>query len=141
MPTINNICFMENQQLTTTNVIASSEESGYPIENIVDPIRSRIYKTTSNVFTLTIDLGVNASIDFVGMVGPISEYFGISDAATITLKANSIPASWGSPPFSQVITPELTGIFAFLINCLLSKICFTELTQGISSTSLLKEDP
>jgi len=128
MPTLNNIVFCDNQYLEASMITASSEESGYPIENIVDPIRSRIYKPTSNAFTLTIDriykptsnaftltidLGVNASIDFVGMVGPISDYFGISDAATITLEANSIN-DFTTPPYSVSITPELTGIFKFL---------------------------
>jgi len=113
MPTVNNICFADNQQLTDSMITASSTESGFPVSNMLEPIRSRIYKPTSNVFTLTIDLGVNASINFVGMVGPISEYFAISDAATVTLEANNIN-DFATPPFSVSITPELTGIFKFL---------------------------
>jgi len=113
MPVSPNICFADNQFLEASMMTVSSEDSDYPIENILDPIRSRLFKPLSNTFNIVIDLGVNASVGFIGIVGPLSAYFGISDAATITIEANNIN-DFVSPPFTTTATPELTGVFKFV---------------------------
>jgi hypothetical protein len=113
MPDSNNICFMDNQFLEASMLTVSSEDSDFPIENLLDPIRSRLFKPLTNVFNIVIDLGVNASVEFIGLVGPLSSFFGISDAATITIEANNIN-DFVTPPFTTTATPELTGVFKFI---------------------------
>ena len=118
MPTSPNICFMDNNLLTAANMTVSSEHADYPKKNMVDTVRSRVFKpldAATNIFNITIDLGVNASCDFLGIVSPIADYFTISDAATITIEANNIN-DFAAPPFSTTATPELTGVFKFLDN-------------------------
>ena len=80
MPTLNNICFMDNQFLDESLMTVSSVDSSYPVSNMLDPIRSRIFKPTTNVFTIHADLQYNANINFIGVVGPLSRSFGIAAA-------------------------------------------------------------
>jgi hypothetical protein len=115
MLTSPNVVFMDNQQLTASNITVSSENSDYPKENMIDTVRSRVFKpadAATNIFNITIDLGSNATCNFLGIVSPLEDYFTISDAATITIEANNIN-DFVSPPFSTTATPELTGVFKF----------------------------
>ena len=58
------------------------------------------------------DLGYNALIEFIGVIGPLDQEFSISASATITLQANNLD-QWDSPPFSQTLTRTPGGIFKF----------------------------
>jgi len=109
----NNIVFGDNQYLETSMLTPSSEDADYPIENIVDTIRSRVFKPLSNTFTIDIDLEVNASVKLIALFGPISEYFGISDAATITIKANNIN-DFVTPAYTDTMTIDENGAYLFI---------------------------
>jgi len=104
------IRFMDNQYLTTSNTTASSEEALYPWSNALNDIRSKIYKPTSNIFDITIDLGINLPVTFIGIVGPKDSVFSISDQATVTLQGNNIN-DFVTPPFDETLTVTQRGIF------------------------------
>ena len=108
-----NVLWGDNQTVTAAMITPSTENASYPIENIVDPVRSRVYKPTSNTFNFVIDLQTNATIKMITFHSPLAEYFSISDAATITVEANSV-LSWTSPPFTKTMTVEETGAFLFI---------------------------
>jgi hypothetical protein len=104
---------MDNQFLDESLMTVSSVDSSYPVSNMLDPVRSRVFKPTTNTFTIEVDLQYNANINFIGVVGPLSRSFGISEVATITLEANNID-DFTLPPFSQTLTPTTSGILTFL---------------------------
>jgi hypothetical protein len=108
-----NVLWGDNQQIEASMLTPSSEDSDFPIENILDAVRSRIYKPTSNIFNITIDLGVNADIKLMTLHSPLADYFSISDAGSITLEGNNID-DFTTPPFSESVTIEETGAFLFI---------------------------
>ena len=111
------IKFMDNQYITSANSTVSSEDSDYPFTSAFDSIRSRLYKPDgTNVWNIEWDFGVQSPISFFGAIGKIQAPFTVSEVATITLKANNVPSSWGSPPFSATITPSEFGMFLNIDN-------------------------
>ena len=64
---------------------------------------------------LTFDLGYQAPIDFLGVVGPAGSQFPVSTNATVTLQGNNIN-DFTSPPFSQTLSVTSKGIFEFFDN-------------------------
>jgi len=61
-----------------------------------------------------IDAGVATEIDFIGVVGPIDEVFGIGLDATVVIKGNNVDLNWPTAPYSETITPTERGIFHHL---------------------------
>jgi hypothetical protein len=61
---------------------------------------------------LTLDLGINQEIGFVGIVGPIAEAFGFSGAADIRIQGNNLNV-WTAPPTDEALSVDGTGAFAF----------------------------
>lgn len=111
------IKFFDNQYITTDNSTVSSANSSYPFSNAIDPIRSRLYQPNgTNVWYIEWDLATTSPISFFGAIGKIGSPFTVSSVATVTLKANSVPSSWTSPPFSQTITPSQFGMFLNIDN-------------------------
>ena len=104
---------MENQFLDESLMTVSSVDPAYPVSNMIDGVRSRIFKPLANNFTIDIDLKYNANINFIGMVGPLSKSFSISEVATITLEANNIN-DFTSPPYTKTLTITPAGILEFL---------------------------
>lgn len=104
---------MDNNLLTETNMISSKEDSSYPVENLLNPSRGKLFKPTSNNFNFSIDFGWNAYIQFIGMVGPLDEVFGISPSANITIQANNIN-DFTSPPYERAVKATYRGLYVFL---------------------------
>ena len=97
------IRFCDNQKIQTANVILSSEDANFPFENALSTIRSSLYKTTSNdEQTILIDLGFADSINSFGIFGPLGEELGITEFATIRLRANNIN-DFTNPPLDIVV--------------------------------------
>jgi hypothetical protein len=111
------IKFFDNQYITASNATVSSEHSSYPFSNAIDNIRSRLYQPNgTNIWYIEFDFGAISPISFFGAIGKIQSPFTVSSVATVTLKANNVPSSWTSPPFSQVITPSEFGMFLHIDN-------------------------
>ncbi len=113
MPALNSICLMDNQFLNESLMTVSSIDSSYPVANMLDPVRSRVFKPLVNTFTIKVDFKYNAPINFIGMTGPLSRIFGMSEVATVLIEANNID-NFTSPPLSKTVNPEETGLYVFL---------------------------
>lgn len=64
---------------------------------------------------LKFDLGYQAPIDFLGVIGSISSTFKLSSSATVTLEGNNLD-DFDSPPFSTTASITTNGIFEFFDN-------------------------
>jgi hypothetical protein len=60
------------------------------------------------------DFGVSMTPGFIGVIGPLSESFTVSDSATVTLKFNNMPDLWDAPDLSVTLVRTDDGIFDFL---------------------------
>lgn len=58
-----------------------------------------------------LDLGVNQTIGFVGIIGPINEAFGLSESADVRIQGNNID-TWAAPATDIALTVGHTGAFA-----------------------------
>ena len=58
-----------------------------------------------------IDLGVNQTIGFVGIIGPINEAFGLSEDADVRIQGNNID-TWTAPATDVALSIDNTGAFA-----------------------------
>jgi len=61
---------------------------------------------------LTIDIGINQEIGFVGLVGPINEKLGLSGTADVRIQGNNLNV-WTAPPTDVSLSIGGTGAFAF----------------------------
>lgn len=104
----------DNNHMTVATVTAPAAV-GYPFSNAINAKqRGRVWKPGTNSFTIEIDLMTAKQFSFVGIFGESGAVFKISNAATITLKANSINVFTGTVPYSKTIPVTDAGAFADL---------------------------
>jgi hypothetical protein len=61
-----------------------------------------------------IDFGVITAFDFVGIVAPIDETFGLSSTATVRVQANNVNV-WTAPPLDELVSDfDERGLFHFV---------------------------
>ena len=109
--------FCDNQRIGVGNTVSSvTFDAGLPLANLFDTRCSRVARPDSNTFTLTWDLGVNAStVDFFGLIGPSGSPFSISGAAVITLSANNLN-DFSSPPLQKTVPVTDRGAKLFMLD-------------------------
>lgn len=86
-------------------ITASSENINFPLTNITDPRRSKVYRSTSNTTEVYLDFNETSEIDAFMVVDDKTNGFGIS-----TLELDfSATSSWASPSGNEVISlsPQL----------------------------------
>lgn len=98
------ISFLANNLIDSATLTASSENSQFPVLNIKNDFRTKVYRSTSNSDNIVIDLGAAAAIDSFGIVDNWRDGFGVT---SITLEGNSFD-TWGAPAFSTTITLDTT---------------------------------
>jgi hypothetical protein len=104
----------DNNHMSIATVTAPAAV-GYPFSNALNAKRrGRVYKPGTNSFTIEIDLLTAKQFSFVALFGESNALFKISNAATVTLKANSINVFTGAVPYSKTIPVTDTGAFADL---------------------------
>lgn len=79
---------------------ASSENANFPVENIQDYRRTKVFRSTSNSDNVVIDFGETSDVNTCFIVPDKRNGFGVS---TITLQFNGTD-SWGSPAATETIT-------------------------------------
>ena len=79
---------------------ASTENLLFPLSNINDPRRSKVFRSTSNNDSIVFDFNEASQVDSFFIVGDKRSGFGVS---TITLQFNATD-SWGAPAASEVVT-------------------------------------
>jgi len=101
----------ENNRLETATIIAP-EDVSFPFVNCYDLVnRGKLYKPGTKSFTIEADLGVNANITFFAILGASDDYLKISNAATITIKANDINLFDGTEPLSVSANVGELGVY------------------------------
>lgn len=104
----------DNNHLTIATITAAAAV-GYPFSNALNAKkRGLIWKPGTNTFTLEIDLLTAKQFSFFAMFGESNQVFKISNAATITIKANSIDVFSGSVPYTATVPVTDMGAFADL---------------------------
>lgn len=104
----------DNNHMTIATVTAPASV-GFPFSNALNAKRrGRVWKPGTNSFTIQIDLLTAKQFSFVGLFGESGQLFKVSNAATITLKANSINVFTGAVPYSKTIPVTDSGAFADL---------------------------
>ena len=94
------IRFLSNNLVETAVLTASTENAQFPVSNIQQDFRTKVYRSTSNTDNVVFDLGSIEPVDYVGIADNWQNGFGVS---TITIEANATD-SWGSPAFSTTLT-------------------------------------
>jgi hypothetical protein len=94
------IRFLANNLVETAQLTASTSNAQFPVSNIQDDFRTRVWRSTSNSDSIVFDLGSTEPVDYVGIVDNWQNGFGVS---TITIEANATD-SWGAPAFSTSLT-------------------------------------
>lgn len=86
----------------------SSVNNNFPVDNIKDPRRTKIFKGTSGSVNIVFDLGSAKQIDSIALVDSLTEDFGFN---SLTVEMNSTD-SWASPPYQQSVTIDSTNGWA-----------------------------
>lgn len=81
-------------------ITASSENAQFPVDNILDPRRSKVYRSTSSSASIVFDFGETSEVDSFFLVADKRHGLGVS---TITLEFSHTNV-WTSPAATEVIT-------------------------------------
>lgn len=81
-------------------ITASSENAQFPVDNILDPRRSKVYRSTSSSASIVFDFGETSQVDSFFLVADKRNGLGVS---TITLEFSHTNV-WTSPAATEVIT-------------------------------------
>lgn len=87
-------------EIENATISATSENASFPLSNLNDSRRTKVFRSNSNTDSITFDFGSNRPIDSFVIVDHITNGFKLS---SITLQLNGTNV-WTSPAFSQVVT-------------------------------------
>jgi len=94
------IRFYYDNLVDQSNLSASSVNAQFPVSNIKDPRRSKVFKSINNSVEVVFDLLDFREIDTIALVESSIEAFGFD---SITVEINNVNA-WTSPLFSQILS-------------------------------------
>jgi len=80
-------------------ITASSENALFPVSNLQDFRRSKVYRSTSNSDSIVLDFQESSEVNGIFILADRRAGFGIS---TVTVEFNGTD-SWGAPAYSQVV--------------------------------------
>lgn len=83
-----------------STITASTENAVYPVSNIQDHRRTKVYRSTANTANVVIDFGETSDIDTIFVLAEKRNGFGFN---TITFEFNGT-SDFTTPAFSQVVT-------------------------------------
>lgn len=75
----------------------STENSLFPVENIQDPRRTKVFRSTASTTSVVFDFGETSEIDTLLLVDHPSNGFGIT---AVTIEANNAN-TWGAPAYTN----------------------------------------
>lgn len=87
---------MDRNLVEESTLTSSSENALFPLTNIKDPRRSKVFRSNSNSDSIVIDMQESQLVDTIFIVADKRNGFGIS---TLTVEFNGTD-SWGSPALS-----------------------------------------
>jgi hypothetical protein len=94
------IRFYNENLIDTATATPSTVNSLFPVANIKDARRTKVFRSTTNSDNIVFNFGSAKNINSIFIVDNILTGFGIT---ALTLQLNSSD-SWGSPAFTQVLT-------------------------------------
>lgn len=101
------ITFYADNLVDQATITPSTENLLFPRSNIVDPRRTKVFRSIGNTCNIIFDFQETSEIDSIFMVDNYKNGFGFI-SATLELNATS---DFSSPAFTQVLTfDQLTGI-------------------------------
>lgn len=89
-----------NNLINQSTITASSENLLFPLTNLKDPRRSKVYRSTSNSDEIILDFNETSDVDSFVITDNKLTGFGVS---TITLEFNATN-EWSSPAASETVT-------------------------------------
>lgn len=98
------LVYYHNNLAKNASITASTENAQYPVSNIIDDRRTKVYRSTSNSDNIVFDFGSAESVDAVCIAPNWQTGFGFT---AITIEANTAD-SWGAPAFSQAFSFDST---------------------------------
>jgi hypothetical protein len=90
------IKFVTPELIKQCTLSASTVNALFPVDNIKDFRRTKVYRSTANSASVVIDMHETSEVDSIFVVGSSIDGLGFS---TLTLQMNGTD-SWGSPAFS-----------------------------------------
>lgn len=110
--------FMTNNFITTSNITATSENSSFPLSNLVNSLRHKVYKPTAMTDQgLIVDLGAPYPIGFAALISPLGTPFPVSQGGSVKIQADNInvASNWsGSPSLDLTMSWSDLGAFRFI---------------------------
>jgi hypothetical protein len=104
------ITFYSNNLVNQAESIeATNSNALYPVNNINDPRRTKVLRTTTNSDSVVFDFGETSEINSIIIVDSLRDGFGVT-TATLELSATN---EFSSPLFSIVVQINITHGFAF----------------------------
>lgn len=94
------ITFYYDNLIDQATLTASSENALFPVKNIKDPRRTKVFRSNSNQTSVVFDFMETSQFDSFLITDNWVHGFGIS---TILIEANGTD-EWSSPPFSTTMT-------------------------------------
>jgi len=95
------IKFFKDNFVEGANLSASTENAQFPLVNLQDDRRSKVYRSTGSSATVVFDLQTTEDIDSI-ILAP-NKIDGFNLLSPITIEANATD-SWGSPAYSTTLS-------------------------------------
>lgn len=94
------IKFYSGNLVDQATLSSSTENALFPLNNLKDPRRTKVFRSTSNSDTVFLDFQQTSDIDSLFVVSNPFDGFGVSTIA-IDLNATN---TWGAPAYSDTVT-------------------------------------
>ena len=91
--------FFSSNLIDQSTITPSSENLNFPVSNLKDPRRTKVYRSTSNSTSVVFDFQETSEIDSIFIVDEPRNGFGIS---TITIQFNAT-SDFSSPAHSETV--------------------------------------
>lgn len=79
-----------------STIVASTENALFPVSNLQDPRRSKVYRSTTNSDNIVLDFQESSEVNGIFLVADKRAGFGVS---SVVIEFNGTD-SWGAPPYS-----------------------------------------
>jgi len=101
---------MDENLVDNSTLMASSVNALFPVSNIQDSRRSKVYRSATNSANIVIDMQETSAINTIFVVADKRSGFGVS---TITVELNPTD-SWGAPAYSVTIPFSIAHNLGFV---------------------------
>lgn len=93
------ISFYSSNLIDQSVVTASTENELFPASNLIDPRRTKVFRTNSNSDSIVFDFGETSEVNSILLVDSPRDGFGVT---SVTLEMNGTN-TWGAPAFTTTV--------------------------------------